>query len=174
MSIYTLPREVEQSLDLFYSCFDELSWELVVEESIMLDRQKALDELQNETNEITEWYLKDRANKLAFIAWVESEIERLQKVVSSEKKKVARSENLLERIFARLYDGKAMLIGSFKLSYRASEAVVIDNEAGLQKDFLRVIPESIAPDKVKIKEALKAGIIVIWARLETRQNFTIK
>lgn len=174
MSIYTLPQEVEQALDLFYSCFDEVSWELVVEESIMIERQKTLDELQNQTNETTEWYLKDRANKLAYIAGIESEIERLSKIVSSEKKKVARSENLLERIFARLYEWKAMLIGSFKLSYRASEAVVIENEVWLPKEFLRVIPETVAPDKVKIKETLKAGIPVPGATLETRQNFSIK
>ncbi len=174
MSIYTLPQEVEQALDLFYSCFDEVSWELIVEESIMLERQKTLDDLQNQTSEVTEWYLKDRANKLAYIAGIESEIDRLSKVVSSEKKKVARAENLLERIFARLYEWKAILIGSFKLSYRSSEAVVIENEAGLPKEFLRVIPETVAPDKIKIKENLKAWIPVPGASLETRQNFSIK
>jgi len=174
MSIYTLPQEVEQSLDLFYSCFDENTGELIVDQSIMEERQKALDELQNQTNEVTEWYLKDRANKLAYIAGIESEIERLSKVVSQEKKKVSRSENLLERIFARLYEGKAMVIGSFKLSYRASEAVVIDNEQGLPKEFLRVVPETIAPDKIAIKTALKEGKVVPWASLETRQNFSIK
>ena len=104
MSIYTLPQEVEQSLDLFYSCFDESTGELIVSEEIMTERQSKLEELQNQTNEITEWYLKDRANKLAYIAGIESEIERLSKIVSSEKKKVSRSENLLERIFARLYE----------------------------------------------------------------------
>jgi len=174
MSIYTLPQEVEQSLDLFYSCFDENTGELIVDQSIMEERQKALDELQNQTNEVTEWYLKDRANKIAYIAGIESEIERLSKVVSQEKKKVSRSENLLERIFARLYEGKAMVIGSFKLSYRSSEAVIIDNEQGLPKEFLRVVPETTAPDKVAIKTALKEGKSVPWASLETRQNFSIK
>lgn len=104
MSIYTLPQEVEKALDLFYSCFDEQTGELIVSEEIMNERQAQLDELQNQTNEVTEWYLKDRANKLAYIAGIESEVERLQKIVSSEKKKVSRSENLLERIFARLYE----------------------------------------------------------------------
>jgi len=174
MSIYTLPQEVEQSLDLFYSCFDESTGELIVSEEIMTERQSKLEELQNQTNEITEWYLKDRANKLAYIAGIESEIERLSKIVSSEKKKVSRSENLLERIFARLYEWKPLVIGSFKLSYRSSEAVVIENEAGLPKEFLRVVPETVAPDKVKIKESLKAGTPVPWASLETRQNFSIK
>lgn len=174
MSIYTLPQEVEQALNLFFSCFDESTWELIVEESVMEERQKVLEELQNQTSDITEWYLKDRANKLAYIAGIESEIERLSKIVSSEKKKVARSENLLERIFARIYEGKPMVIGSFKLSYRSSEAVVIENEALLPRKFFRVIPKKFEPDKVAIKDAIKAKKKVRWASIETRQNFSIK
>lgn len=173
MSIYTLPQEVEIAMTAYYECFDEM-WELIVDESIMLGYQKNLDELANKTQETTEWYLKDRANKLAYIAWVESEIDRLSKIVSSEKRKVARSENLIERIFSRLYEGKPLVIGTFKLSYRASQAVIIENEAGLPKEFLRVVPETVAPDKKAIKEAIESGIKVPGASIESRQNFQIK
>lgn len=177
MSIYTLPQEVSQAMDKYYSLFDMETWELLGSEEELTLAQSTLDELANKSWETTEWYLKDRANKLAYIAWIESEIDRLSKVASQEKKKVARSENLLERIFSKIYEGKAMVIWSFKLSYRSSEAVLIENEAGIPKEFLRIIPavaESTAPDKIAIKKAINEGIEVPGATIETRQSFQIK
>lgn len=177
MSIYTLPKEVSEAMDKFYSLFDMDSWELIGTEEDLALAQSNLDELANKTNETTEWYLKDRANRLAYIAGIESEIERLQKIVAREKKTISRSENLLERIFGRIYEGKPIVFGSFKLSYRTSEAVLIENEEGIPKEFLRIIPavaESTAPDKVAIKKAINDGIKVPGATIETRQSFQIK
>lgn len=103
MSIYSLPTEVSDSMTRYYSLFDD-NGELVGTEEELTLAQSELDELANKTNETTEWYLKDRANKLAYIAGIQSEIERLQLVVKKEELRIAKVENLLDRIFSRIYE----------------------------------------------------------------------
>jgi len=159
-NIYTLPIEVSEAIEKLNSLFDSETGELLSSEEEYNQAQAHLDSLANQTNETTEWYLKERANTLAYIAWIESEIDRLSKIVTREKKKVSRFDNLLE--------------SSFKRSYRKSEAVLIENELWLPKEFLRVVPETVAPDKIAIKKALSEWKSVPWASLETRQSFSIK
>jgi len=65
MSIYTLPKEIEQALERYYSCFDEDTGEMIVEDEVFEKIQAELFELQNKKEELLEWYLKDRLNKKA-------------------------------------------------------------------------------------------------------------
>ena len=65
MNIYELPKEIEQALEKYYSCFDEDTGEMIVEDEVFEKIQAELFELQNKKEELLEWYLKDRLNKKA-------------------------------------------------------------------------------------------------------------
>lgn len=178
MSIYSLPTEVSDSMTRYYSLFDD-NGELVGTEEELILAQSELDELANKTNETTEWYLKDRANKLAYIAGIQSEIERLQLVVKKEELRIAKVENLLDRIFSRIYEWSKTVIGSFTLSYSKSESCNVEDETKIPKEFIRItpekiIPESSAPDKVAIKDAIKAGKEVPGASILVKNTLKIK
>lgn len=179
MSIYTLPYEVQEAIENYYRLFDSDSWELIGTEEELALAQSTIDELANKTNDTTEWYLKDRANKLAYIAWIESEIGRLQGVIEKKQKELARSENLIERIFSRIYNGEKTIIGSFSLSYTKSESCNIDDETKIPQEYLRItpekiIPESSAPDKVAIKDAIKSGKEIPGASILVKKTLKIK
>ena len=119
--------------------------------------QNRLADLQQKTDNMIQWYLHDRANRKAETVALESEIERLSKRLSSENRRIERAENLIEFAFTKLYQGKPISIGTFTLSYRKSEAVKIEDESKIPEDYLRIPePPKPAPDKTKIKEALKA------------------
>lgn len=121
----------------------------------------------------------EREEKLEAVAlyWKELNIE-----AEALKKE---SEVLLERarIALKQADGLKMYLLSnlngepFKTSrtaitYRKSEAVIIDEELLPKKYFVKKITE--APDKKKIKELLKEGKTIKGAELETRSNIQIK
>lgn len=60
-----------------------------------------------------------------------------------------------------------------KISFRSSEAVVIDDELKIPQEFLN-LKSTVQPDKTAIKEALKAGAEIEGAHLETKSNIQIK
>jgi hypothetical protein len=156
-NIYTMPAEVEQALADYYACFDLETGEIIVEDAVLTIAQNRLADLQQKTDNMIQWYLHDRANRKAETVALESEIERLSKRLSSENRRIERAENLIEFAFTKLYQGKPISIGTFTLSYRKSEAVKIEDESKIPEDYLRIPePPKPAPDKTKIKEALKA------------------
>jgi hypothetical protein len=156
-NIYTIPAEVEQALADYYACFDPDTGELIVEEALLIIAQNRLADLGQKSENMLQWYLNDRANRKAESVALSSEIERLQKRLASETRRIDRAENLIEFAFTRIYDGKPVSIGTFTVSYRKSEAVQITDESRIPEDFLR-IPEPLkpSPDKTKIKEAIKS------------------
>ncbi len=123
----------------------------------------------------TKWYLEDRANRKARVDMLKSEIERITKLINSEEKKIGRAENLVSRLFERVYEGKPINVGTFVVSYRKSDAVIIEDEARIPPEFMKTPePPAPKPDKTAIKEAIKGGAVVPWASVETRNNLQIK
>lgn len=174
-NIFSLPQEVEQALARYYACFDPDTGELAVSEEDLKIVQSALEELQNQSDEILKWYLEDRANRIARTAMFNSEVERLNAHLNREAKHIDRADMLIGRAFERVYEGKSVNIGTFTLSYRKSEAILIENESRIPSEFLKVPePPTPKPDKTAIKDALKAGKEVPGASIETRQNLQIK
>lgn len=121
----------------------------------------------------------EREEKLEAVAlyWKELNVE-----AEALKKE---SEVLLERarVALKQADGLKMYLLSnlngepFKtlrtaITYRKSEAVVIDEKLLPKKYFVKKITE--APDKKTIKELLKEGKTIKGAELETRSNIQIK
>ena len=174
-NIYNIPTEIEKALDNYYACFNEETGELIVSQEEMDACQAVLDELKNQSDDILKWYLEDRANRKARVDMLKSEIERITKLVNSEEKRMARAENLIGRLFERVYEGKPINVGTFILSYRKSDAVVIEDESRIPPEYMKTPePPLPKPDKTAIKEAIKGGAEIPGAIIETRQNLQIK
>lgn len=179
MSIYTLPNDIRESLESYYRLFDSETGELIWTDEELALAQTQLDDLAAKTWSTTEWYLKDRLNKIAYIDWIKSEIDRMQKIVERNEKDVARSEMLIDRIFDRVYGGEKTTIGTFILSYTKSESCSIDDETKIPKEYLRItpekiIPESSAPDKFAIKTAINSGKEIPGASVLVKKTLKIK
>lgn len=169
--LYTLPTEVNEALEKYLSCFDEngeVIWDYET-------AQKELEQLQNKQLEALEWCLTTRRNVELHSEAIDSEIERLLKIQESEKKRQDKLLSLIDRLVSPLYQDKPLAIGNFKVSYRKSESTVIDDQSKLPIEYLvyKPAPEP-APDKVKIKEAIKEWKEVTGARIETKLSLTVK
>jgi len=175
MNIYSLPREVEEALEWYYNCFDSETWEMTCTQEVLDEFNVKLEDLKNQSNDIIEWYLKDIANRKVRVTSINAEIERLTLQKTRESKRVDQAEHLVDRVFARVYDGKPVNIGTFTVSYRKSEAVVIEDESKIPQVYMK-IPEPLLPkpDKTAIKAALKEGTTIAGVSLEVRQNLQIK
>lgn len=171
-NIYQLPQEIEKTLEIYYSSWDEDGVQVVSDEELQV-RELALFELQNQKTELLEWYLKSRANKLALLPWIQEEIKRLSAIVTKEQKKVDRIERILDHNFSQMFEGKPLAIGNFSVSYRKSEAVLIENEEEIPNDYKKE-KLTVSIDKTAIKEALKEWKAVQGASIEVRQNLQIK
>ena len=89
--------------------------------------------------------------------------------------KAAKAERLKEYLAGAMLqtDRKVLETAKIRLSFRRSVAVVIDNEAEIPAEYMRV-KHTEMPDKVALKDALKAGEDIPGARLEECQNLQIK
>jgi len=172
-NIYELPKEIEEALFNYYGCFDEETGELTAEEEVFKKAEAALFELQNQKQELLEWYLKDRANRLADNVWLQNEISRLQARIDRNNKRIQRVEKIVDYNFKEDYNGKATHYGSFTVSYRKSKATIIEDKDLIPKKFIK---EKItySEDKTAIKKIIEAGGTVPWAKLEERLNLSIK
>ena len=95
--------------------------------------------------------------------------------MSKDETLIKKIDEDIARAFESVYDGKPMTIGTFTLSYRKSEATNILDESLIPTQYLKTPePPAPKPDKPAIKEALKAGIVIPGAEIETRQNLQIK
>lgn len=63
--------------------------------------------------------------------------------------------------------------GTFKASFRKSEAVVILDEAQIPAEFMREAVKT-EPDKTAIKKAIESGREVAGAKIEGRKNLQIR
>lgn len=101
---------------------------------------------------------------------IDNEIERLKKIKERNKK-------VRERIFQALTDnlevGKKYDLGLHQIGWRKSEAVEIENEDELPANYITT-KTTYTPNKMKIKEDIKAGKEVKGARLIERNNIQIK
>lgn len=174
-NIYELPKEIEETLFKYYACFDEETWELIAEEKEFEEIQKALFDLQNQKDELLNWYLKDRANRLADNAGLQNEIDRLQKRIKVNNAKIERVENIIDYNFGKIYDWKAIAFWNFTINYRKSKQTIIENEEILPKKFIKIeMIEKKSIPKADIKKAIESWEIVPWASIQENKTLTIK
>ena len=103
--------------------------------------------------------------------------------IKAEQKTLGERRNALERKTERIEDALAAAMvaaGRAKfetarvaLSFRRSESVAITDEGAIPLVFMRETVK-YEPDKVYIKQLIKAGEAIPGARLEEKQNLQIK
>ena len=133
----------------------------------------AKEELQSVLEEGIETLCKIRANKLAKIESLKSEINRLSEKKKIEEKRIESLEKYISQLFDKTEKPK-LDAGTFMISYRKSKQVWVEDDFEVipeNKDYLRY---KIDIDKTKIKEALQSGIEVKGASLIEKNNLQIK
>lgn len=129
--------------------------------------------------QFTERRLQKEASEVAFVikTWeywqnnLDDEIERLHKMKTRIKKG---SELLRSRLAAAMQQFGVERIEDMNItiSFRKSEAVEINSERALPGEYFDAPP--IVPNKIRIKEALKAGKDVPGASIVQRKHLQIK
>lgn len=154
MNIYELSKEVQEAFENYMSCFDQDTFELIVSDEIHSEFLKKLEELQNKSNDITEWVLATRQNSIARQTAIGSEIARLSEQGQKENKTIEKMEKLFQMLQPTLE--KPTIFGNWTASYRKSEAVNITDIEKIPAEFMVVkAPPPPAPDKAEIKRTLK-------------------
>lgn len=129
----------------------------------------ALEELEMARDEKIEnicLFIKDLKAEAAAI---KAEKDALDTRMKASAKKAESLTNYLQQQLA----GEKFKTSKVAISYRKTQAVTIFDFDALPADYIR-IKTSTEPDKVLIKEAIKAGETVPGAELEERQSMTIK
>lgn len=174
MNLYNIPTEIQNALDTYYSSYDEDGVQIISDEELKI-RENILFELQNQKNELLEWYLKNRANSLSHISWIDKEIERLSEMKAKEEKKVKRLEKTLDFHFSEICKDKAVIFWNFSVSYTKSERTIIEDETKIPAKFK--IKETKVTEKIPlkdIKEAIEKGEDVPGAKIEKVRTLKIK
>lgn len=127
--------------------------------------------------------LKVKATNIAMLVM---NIEATAEAIRVAEKRMTERRTMLERRAERIRD---YLLGNmtaaqilsiecehFKLAVRNNPpSVVIDDPAAIPTEYLRTIPQPPpVPDKVKILDDLKQGVVIDGAHLERRKSLTIK
>lgn len=147
--------------DAILSCVDMETGEIIDEErldSLQMEREKKIENVALWQKQLTA-----EANAIA------EEIKKLQARKQSAEKQ---AEKLKEYLSFHL-SGAKFSTPRVDITFRKSEAVVIDDQSALEAFSPEFIKVTYTPDKTKIKTALKNGG-VFGAHLETRQNIVIK
>ena len=150
MTIYEIKREIEE-------CIDEETGEI-------LDYEK-LDGLQMERDKKIE-------NIVFLIENTENDIEglkRQEEIFKARRKAAEKKQESLKGYLSRVLQGQRFETVRAKVTFRKSEAVVVEDEEKVPKDYwVEKVTEGI--DLTAVKNALKAGKSVEGARIEERYN----
>lgn len=142
--------------------------EMDVDDKTKLDTLDSID-WEHDFSEKIENCIKVIRNKDARIEAYKAEIKRLQALKSSEEKAVERIKSSVSDAM-RLTQHDKLETTLFKVGFRSSEAVVVD-ETKLPKKYQVA---TYKPDKKTLKELLKSGKHVKGAVLEERSNLSIR
>lgn len=102
----------------------------------------------------------------------DAEIERLNKALSRNKKGVDRLKSALV-MFVESTGDKKVKGGTFEVSLRRSEKVIIDDIDAVPEEFKRT-KTTVEADKKLIKESVKNGTEVVGAHIEESVSAQIK
>lgn len=132
------------------------------------EQQLVINEQEREAKSVAYvCVIKDKEN---YINMLDDEIKRLTVAKKRHQTDIDRlKSNLL--VAVRLFGDYAA--GMFTISTRKSSAVVIEDEALLDADYI-VSKMTTSVDKKKIKEDIKAGKAVSGAIINTNYNLNIK
>jgi len=135
------------------------------------DMTTALDSLAGTIKEKAEGVLMVMKTLEAEQEAYNNEIKRLSELKSKAAKKAASIKEYLSYNLQQM-DINKLDTALFKLSFRKSESVVIDDQSKLPEGFLKA-KTTYTPDKTLIKKALKNNVIE-GCHIETKHNLQIK
>jgi hypothetical protein len=131
---------------------------------------EAADQLRQEVQALgLETLCKARANRLALIANIKAEEERLKARRQSIERTVERLENDIYAVYQH-GDNPVQYAGNFTVSTRKSTQVITDGTF-YDERFIRT---TTSVDKAELKKALAAGEQIMGAHLQTNYNLQIK
>ncbi len=164
MTLFEIDARIRNILDSLYSQADE---DGVVPDS-EFEELEALNEERKTKLENTALYYKELRAEADAIAL------EAKKLTARAKAADTKAESLKKYLaMSMLKNGDADVVTSkVKVTFRASERVIIDDEGILPKECLT---EKITytPDRAKIKEAIKSGSVITGAHIESVQNIQI-
>lgn len=114
---------------------------------------------------------KIRARKQSEIDALRAESNRLSEKAERESKALLRLEQYIMSMLARSGE-KKITAGTFTVGTRTSSSVWVSPDFN-NPEFMRT-NSTTAPDKVAIKEALKAGRTIDGAYLVNKENLAVK
>ena len=158
MTLYEIQEQIKNAIELG---FDPETGEI-------LDAS-ALEQLQMDRDEKIEnicLYIKDLAAEATAIKAEES-------ALADRRKASERKGESLKRYLQAMLDGQKWKSSKAVVSYRKTQSVIVDNLDEIPNDFMRIKTTS-EPDKVAIKDALKAGTEVAGCHLEEGQSMSVK
>ncbi len=106
-----------------------------------------------------------------FISNAKEEKKRIDDLQKKAEKRIENIKSFVSPFIKEYHDGK-LDAGTFRLSFRKSESVEVDNWFNDEK-YCDVVIEH-KPRKAEIKAAIKKGIDVPGARLIQKENLQIK
>ena len=135
----------------------------------------ALDNLMQAKQETIERGLeslcKIRARKESEIMALKAEATRMKEKAEREEKALVRLEQYMLSMLARSGE-KKLTAGTFTVGTRMSNSVWVSPDFNVA-EYMRTTTTT-APDKVAIKEALKAGATIDGAMLLEKENLSVK
>ena len=136
--------------------------------------QEAMDTLEGAFDQKAEGILRLIRSKEGTVDLVKVEIERLQKMAAKHEKDAKWLREYLEREMknANKTEVKSSLFGA-KLAMTPPRVEVSDVKS-IPPIYLRLVPESVTPDKTAIKEAIQNGKIVPGCELKQDLKLKIK
>lgn len=141
-------------------CFDTETGEIVDYEAF----EKLQMERDQKIENVALWYKNLVSDAAAYKAEKESFAER-------EKAAKAKAESLKKYLDTAL-DGNGFKTTRVAVTYRSSEAVVVDDVFSVGNKYLKYGDPTV--DKAAVKKALKAGEKIDGVHLEERNNISIK
>lgn len=137
-----------------------------------LEQALAINERELQGKAIAYAYvIKDSEDTVSVI---DAEIKRLQGLKKTEQNKATRLKETISNAM-ELYGITEIKTETLKLNFRRSEGVICTDESvSVPSEFATVVPETIKPNLVAIKAAIKEGRDVAGFEIEERYSLQIK
>lgn len=160
---YAIHNDIDAAEQLIAQTYDAETGEITGD-------YEAAEKLRAEVQALgLETLCKARANRLALIANIKAEEERLKARRQRLENTVDRLENDINAVYQR-GDAPVQYAGNFTISTRKSTQVITDGTF-YDERFIRT---TTSVDKAELKKALAAGEQIMGAHLQVNYNLQIK
>ena len=160
---YAIHNDIDAAEQLIAQTYDAETGEITGD-------YEAAEKLRQEVQALgLETLCKARANRLALIANIKAEEERLKARRQRLENTVDKLENDINAVYQR-GDAPVQYAGNFTISTRKSTQVITDGTF-YDERFIRT---KTSVDKEELKKALAAGEQIMGAHLQTNYNLQIK